>query len=60
MKPSSPTSELETKVHIVSDSSVSCSHYDDYFGGCENRTIGIGLKIIKKMGYEGMGLGVNF
>jgi len=58
-KPSSPTSELTSKVNSVSNSSVSCSHYANDFSSFEKKTIGIGLRLMKNMGYKGKGLGVH-
>lgn len=53
-KPPSSTSE----VNNVGNSSISFSHDDD-LGVFGKKTTGIGARLMKKMGYEGKGLGAN-
>ena len=44
---------------VKSSSLNSCMFPDDDFVVFENHTIGIGSKVLKRMGYEGRGLGIN-
>lgn len=39
------------KPKLKSDSSISCSFYDDDFATFEKHTTGIGSKLLKKVGY---------
>lgn len=58
-KPSSLNIELEIEVKNIINYWISCSsHYDDDFGAIEKK-LSIGLKLMKKMGYEGKCVGVN-
>ena len=44
---------------VKSSSPSSCMFLDDDFTVFENHTTGIGSKLLKRMGYEGKGLGIN-
>jgi len=43
---------------VKSDSSISCTFHDDDFIAFEKNTTGIGLKLLKNMGYQGKGLDI--
>jgi len=59
VKPSSLASESTSEANNVGNSSVSFLDDDDDLGAFEKHTTNIGSRLMKKMGYEGKGLGVN-
>lgn len=46
-------------LQVKSDSSISCSFYDNDFATFEKHTTRIGSKLLKKMGCQGKGFGIN-
>jgi len=58
-KPLSRDSKSTTEINHIGNYLVPFPHDDDDLGAFEKNTIGIGSRLMKKMGYEGKGLVAN-